>query len=235
MKFNNKTKMLLAIIAVVFIVFNIVFFLIADAADFNATTIISWVFMILGFASFLTFAWLSKSKEGIPDNVFLRFTLFGHCTIYLIVDFVLAAFFMILGTFVDVSNVWSISIQLIVLGVHIVIALCCLLTKTVVEDLGKEVKQKTSRMKGLRVDSEMLVEYCTDAAAKNVFSKFAEAVRYSDPMTCDELEEIENDLKQIIYDMKELLLSGQIEDAQAKCKKAENILKERNRKCLMFK
>lgn len=235
MNFNRKIKILLAIVAVVFIIFNILFFLIADASDFNNTTIISWVFMILGFASFITFAALSKSKEGIPDNVFLRFTLFGHCSIYLIVDFVLAVFFTILGSFVKISPVWSISVQLIALGVHIVIALCCLMTKTVVEDLDKDVKQKTSRMKSLRVDSEMLVECCTDSTAKNDFRKFAEAIRYSDPMTCDELEEIENELKEIIYDMKEHLISGEIEDAQTKRKKAELLLKERNRKCLLFK
>ena len=81
----------------------------------------------------------------------------------------------------------------------------------------------------------MLVEYCTDADAKKDFLKFAEAVRYSDPMSCDALTEIENDLEQIIAEMKHLLMSNDIETAQNKCKIANNILKERNQKCQMFK
>lgn len=237
MKLDKLHKIFLAMVAIIFVVFNVVFYLAADSIGIviNANTIISWVFMLLGFASFMLFSYLSGSKPGAINNVFLRFTLFGHCTIYLIVDFVLAIFFMVLGGFVHVPYVVSISVQLIVLGVHVFIALACLMTKTAVEELGKEVKQRTSRMKGFRVDAEMLVEYCTDAAAKNDFRKFAEAVRYSDPMSCDALEEVEDSLERIISEMKSLLMAGDVAAAQSKCETANNILKERNRKCQMFK
>lgn len=236
MKLNNKSKILLAIIAVIFVVFNVIFFLVADSTNIkNATTIISWVFMILGFASFLLFSYLSESKNGMKNLVFMRFTLLGHCAIYLVVDFVLAVFFTVLGSYVEVSLAWCIVVQLVALAIHVLIALACLLAKTSAEEVGAEVKQKTSRMKGFRVDAQMLVEYCTDADAKKDFLKFAEAVRYSDPMSCDALTEIENDLEQIIAEMKHLLMSNDIETAQNKCKIANNILKERNQKCQMFK
>jgi len=235
MKLDSKSKILLIMFAVVFVVFNVVFFLVAETADINATTIISWVFMILGFVSFLVFSYLSAPKKGMANLVFMRFTLFGHCAIYLVVDFVLAIFFTILGSLVNVSPVWSVSVQLVALGIHVVIALACLFTKTAVEERGAEVKQKTARIKMFRVEAEMLVEYCTDATAKNDFRKFAEAVRYSDPMSCDALTEVEDNLEQIISEMKSHLMSGEIEIAQDKCKVANNILKERNKKCLMFK
>ena len=235
MKLDNKSKIILAIVAVVFIVFNVLFFLVADTTGINTTTIISWVFMLLGFASFLTFSYLSSSKKGVASIVLMRFTLLGHCTIYLIVDFILAVFFTILGSTVEIPPVWSVSVQLIALAVHVVIALACLMTKVTIEDVGTAVKQKTSRMKGFRVEAEMLVDYCTDEAAKNEFRQFAEAVRYSDPMTCDALTEVEDNLEQIMSEMKYHLMSGEIEAAQNKCKIANNILKERNRKCLMYK
>ena len=236
MKLNNKSKILLAMVAVAFVVFNVIFFLVADIAGItNPTTIVSWVFVALGFVSFLLFSYLSTFRQGMDNLVFMRFTLFGHCAIYLVVDFVLAVFFTILGSRVQISLVWSISIQFIALAVHVLIALACLLTKAAAEDIGIEVKQKTSRMKGFRVDAEMLVEYCTDASIKEDFRKFAEAVRYSDPMSCDALTAIENDLEQIISEMKQLLMSGDTEVARDKCKTANNILKERNKKCLMFK
>lgn len=235
MKIDRKAKILMAMVSVVFVLFNIIFFLAIDSVGINATTIISWVFMLLGFVSFLTFAYLSKSKGVVPGYVVLRLTLYGHCALYLVVDFILAVFFTILGSFVDILPVWSVSIQLVALVVHVFIALACLMAKAVVEDVGVQVKQKTSRMKSFRVESEMLVEYCTDAAAKNDFRKFAEAIRYSDPMSCDALTDIEDDLEQIISEMKNNLMSGKIEIAQDKCKIANNILKERNKKCQMFK
>ena len=235
MKLNRNSKIVLAIVAIIFVVFNVLFFLIADTAGFNATTIISWIFMLLGFASFLTFAALGSSKKGVPENRFMHLPLLGHCALYLIIDFVLAAFFTVLGAFVEIPYIWTIAVQLIALAVHVVIALACLMAKTAVEDMSIEVKQKSSKMKGLRVDSEMLIEYCTDAAAKEDFRKFAEAVRYSDPMSCDELADIENELAQIISEMKGHLVAGEIEAAQNKCKIAHNILKERNRKCQLYK
>lgn len=235
MKFDKKAQIILAMVAVVFVVFNIIFFLATDSIGINANAIISWVFMLLGFASFLTFAYLSKSNTRVSSYVILRLTLYGHCILYLIIDFVLAIFFTILGSFVNISPLWSVSIQLIALAVHVLIALACLMAKVAVENVGTQVKQKTSRMKGFRVEAEMLVEYCTDVTAKNDFRKFAEAVRYSDPMSCDALTEIEDNLEEIIAEMKSNLISGNIEVAQDKCKIANNILIERNKKCQMFK
>ena len=237
MKLNNKSKKIMFVmLAVVLIVVNAIFYLIASMSGIKEpSTIISWVFLNLGFVSFLVFSYLGSSKSGAARNVFLRFTLFGHCTIYLIVDFVLAIFFTILAANVEFSPVWTVIIQLVALGIHIFIALSCLMIKTVVDNLGAEVKQKTSRMKGFRVDAEMLVEYCTDAAAKEDFRKFAEAVRFSDPMSCDALNSAEDELEQIISEMKYHLRANEVEQAQNKCKIANNILKERNKKCLMFK
>ena len=236
MKLDSKSKIVLAIVAVIFVIFNVIFLLAVDtAAGLNNTTIISWVFMALGFISFLTFAYLSSTKKGVPDNIFMRFTLLGHCTIYLFVDFVLGMIFTILSAYVNVPVIVSVSVQIIALGVHLVIALACLLSKVAVEDVQTEVKQKTSKMKCLRVDAEMLVDYCADTNAKNEFRKFAEAVRYSDPMSCDALCVIEDSLEQIISEMKMHLMSGEVEEALNKCGMANNILKERNRKCQMLK
>ena len=47
MKLDNKSKLVLAIVAVIFVVFNVIFLLAADTAGINNTTIVSWVFMVL--------------------------------------------------------------------------------------------------------------------------------------------------------------------------------------------
>ena len=235
MKLSSRSKLILAIVAVVFVVFNVVFLLVASSTAFNANTFISWAFMILGFVSFLLFSFLSASKDGVDRYMFLRFTLIGHCTIYLIVDFVLAVLFTVLGALIDLSLLWTVSIQVIALGIHVCIALACLMAKTSVAEVDTQVKQRTSRMKGFRAETEMLVEYCKDANAKNDFRKFAEAVRYSDPMSCDALDDVENSLAEIISEMKSDLIAGDVEAAQDKCKIANNILKERNKKCLLLK
>ena len=226
--------------AIVFVVFNVIFFLIADSVEndinsLNATTIVSWVFMVLGFGSFLLFSYLN-SKGNAANIAVLRLTLIGHCAVYLIVDFVLAAIFTLLGGFIkDFPIAWAIAVQLIALAVHVVIALLCLFAKETIEDVDTKIKQKTAFMDMLRADAAMLPSYCTDASARAEFVKFAEAVRYSDPMSCEALELIEEKLSLIVEEMKGQLIAGDIEAASANCKVATNVLRERNLKCKVLK
>ena len=235
MKLSNRSKIVLAMIAIVFVVFNIVFFLVATSTALNANTFISWAFMILGFVSFLLFSFLSASKDGVDRYMFLRFTLITHCTIYLVVDFVLAILFTILGAIFDISPIWTIAIQTIALGVHICIALVCLMAKTNVAAVDAEVKQRTSRMKGFRVETEMLVEYCTDVNAKNDFRKFAEAVRYSDPMSCDALASIEAQITVKFTELCEAVNADNAESITTLANEVCILVNNRNQKCKLFK
>ena len=240
MKLNMKSKLLLIIMAIVFVVFNVIFFLIADSVEddinkLNASTIISWVFVVLGFASFLIFSYFN-SKGNAGNVPVLRLTLIGHCTVYLIVDFILAAIFTLLGGFIkDFPIAWTVAIQLIALAVHLVIALLCLFAKETIENVEEKIKKKTAFMDMLRADAAMLPNYCTDAAAKPEFVKFAEAVRYSDPMSCEALEPIEEKLSLMVEEIKSQLIAGDIEGASANCKVATNVLRERNLKCKVLK
>ena len=81
----------------------------------------------------------------------------------------------------------------------------------------------------------MLAELCEDAEAKKIFDEFAEAVKYSDPMSNEMLSALEGELQMRVTNAKMLLSDGDTEGAIKACNQAMLLLKERNLKCKALK
>ncbi len=238
MKLDSKSKILLVALAAVFLAFNAVFFLIASVMSLDimsASTIISWVFMAIGFVSFLVFTKMSTNDSGLQNVMFLGFTIVKHCIVYLIVDFALCVLTLIISAFTVLNWIWVLLIQAIVLLVHIIFVLLCIASKKTIENVGAKIAQKTSYMKLLKADAESLPDYCQDSEARAEFAAFAEAVKYSDPVSCEALESLEQRLSELVSKMKEELGDNNVETAKADCAKATLLLKERNTKCKVLK
>ncbi len=238
MKSNNTSKMLIIAVIAIFVAFNALFILIAGLLQINglnACTVVSWVFMALGFVSFGLFAKMNRDDTALQKATFLGFTITKHCIAYLIVDAVLASALSIIGTLTEFYWLWSLLIQLVVFTLHIAFVMMCFAAKTTVVNVGEKLIQKTSNMRLMRASADSLPSYCKDAAAKQQFAKFAEAVKYSDTVSCAELEEIEHQLFDLIEEMKQLLEQDDVQSATALCDKATRLLQDRNLRCKALK
>ncbi|MBQ9519715.1 MAG: hypothetical protein IJR59_07460, partial [Firmicutes bacterium] len=67
--------------------------------------------------------------------------------------------------------------------------------------------------------------------AKKLLEKFAEKVKYSDPVSSPALEDIEQRLTDAADEIKTLIDSGNYDDITAKINAADRLLDERNRLC----
>ncbi len=65
--------------------------------------------------------------------------------------------------------------------------------------------------------------------------RFSEDVRYSDPVSSDALAEIERDLSAAVEELQSAIVDGDNGAALQLVKKADNLLKERNRLCKLNK
>ena len=184
------------------------------------------------YLSYLQFKYVCSHKSSEATS-FMTLPIIKNCAVYLIIDFILATAFVILGKFFDVL-VLSIMIQTIAFCIHVVIELLYLIPKSMVK-VTAEVKKRTEKIKQLRADSAILLQYCADEATKKEFGDFAELLRYSDPMSCEELEAIEAQIEELIQNMKNQLMSGDSETALNNCKIATKLVNERNTKCLLLK
>ena len=233
MEFTNKSKMMASILAICFIGYNVLLFVIFGIEDHEGIFWLSWFFMILAFAA-MTFSGVVLGKNGM----LMRDWLFGypivkHSTIYIIAELIASTLFIILEE--TVSFALAFGVQFLFLCCYGVCAISCFLAKSTIEDVRNKVAQKTEFMKLLRVDAEMLVEKCQDPQLKAELQQLAEAIRFSDPMSSDALADIEREISFAVSECSRALDIGTLDKAGELCRRANFLLIERNKKCKVLK
>lgn len=233
MKITKKGKMLGAILAIAFVVYNIIFFVLCGFADHTPVFWMSWVFMNLAFIAMACIG-LLLGKKGM----FLRDWLFGyplirHTTLYLIFEFIGSTVFVIFEK--QIGWGWAFCVQLLILAVYLVFAISCFMAKDTISEVHTKVSDKTRFIKLLRVDVEMLVKKCADAETREQCRQLAETIRFSDPMSDEALFELEKELAFAVSQCERTIDLEDYETAQGWCAKAFILLEERNEKCKALK
>ena len=233
-KLTAKVKMIALMLAIGFVTYNIVLFVICGFTDHGASFWISYIFMLLAFVSLTGTGYMLKSRDIQPKDWLLGYPVLKHATIYIVVEFILSVLFMALDS---IDSPWwlAFTLQMIVLAIHAVFIISCLLAQDTIIDVQTKVKDATSFIKLLQVDVEMVAEKATDATVKKAFDKLAEQVRYIDPRTNENLFELEKQITLQVGDADRCLTLNDIDGALQCCNKASLLLVERNKKCKALK
>ena len=229
----KKNKKLAVAFAIVLIAYNVVLFSISGFGGHSAIFRISWIFMLLAFGVLGVFGLIMNN--GIRD---LRDWIFGypiikHCTIYIIIEFVLSTLCMIFDKHLSLTLVFT--VQFILIAVYLLLVVSCFFAKQKIEEVHDNISARTKFIKLLQADAEMLCEKCEDKDLKAKCAKLAEDIRFSDPMSCSALGEIENELKNTIDNCGKAISEKNFSEAEALCDKASLLLVERNKKCKILK
>lgn len=103
-----------------------------------------------------------------------------------------------------------------------------------IEAIDKKIKVKTFFIKSLTADTEALLAMATPETAP-VLRRVAEAVRYSDPMSCDALTDTEAQIS-IRFEQLSAAVNGKDADrVNAVAEEMLALLKSRNAKCKILK
>lgn len=233
MQLTKKRKMITAILAITFIAYQVTLFSLCGFGGHTAVFWTSWVFMLAAFAA-MTVSIAILGQRGM----FLRDWLFGfpiikHSTVFLTVELAASIAFMLFEK--RVLWRWAFAVQFLLLCVYGICAISCFLTKETINDVHTKVSDKTRFLKLLRADAEMLVEKCTDSVTKEECQKLAEAIRYSDPMSSETLQELEGDLARTLSECDRAVTAKDFAAAKELCAKAMLLLAERNKVCKALK
>ena len=98
-----------------------------------------------------------------------------------------------------------------------------------IERVSAKVQEKTFYIKQLQADVELLAGAETDTAAKLVLTQLAEKIRYSDPMSDEQVSDIEDRIAAKIAEMKSSTDKVKI------INELNSLLDERNKKCKLLK
>ncbi len=232
-KSTNNAKMLGVILVICAVAYNTVLFLTCGVTGHTVAFWISYTFMLIAFAAmFLIGAVLGTSGFSMRDWLF-GYPLIKHTTVYIIAELAVSVLFMLL----EKSASWQASFicQFLLVCVYAVFAISCFVAKKTIDSVEEKVRDKSSYIKLLRADAAMLEQKTSDPELKALCHKLAEDVRYSDPMSCEALFELEKEITLTVAQCSEALGTDDTESALALVKRASLLLSERNKKCIALK
>ena len=194
---------------------------------------VSFVFTLIAFGVVGASCYIAFVKNPDAKSRFYGFPIARIGVIYGMVQLASGLLFMALAAWVPV---WvAILVYAIALGAAVIGLISA---EAVVEEIqiqDKKLKKDVTLMRGLQSKVNQMASACADAAAAAAVAKFAEDLRYSDPVSGDALAEIEGELSAVVDELQAAIVDGDSSAVQQLCRKANAVLAERNRLCKLNK
>lgn len=220
---KNSTKGYAALGILLVMVSVIVF---SVPTEKTAALWISYAFSVAAFAAQIVIWKAALGRETTLKSKFLGFPVLHIGTVYLIVQLAALAVFLC----VPGLPAWSAVVAgTVIVGVSAVCMLAADVGRGEVERVEAGVQKKVFYIKALQADVELLAERETEPETKAALNQLAEKVRFSDPMSHEQLAELEEQITTMV---------SQLETAENKAvliAKIGLLLDERNKKCKILK
>ena len=198
---------------------------------YNMVFFAAVIVMILGyiFALISTFIGLKKSETAEGTFYVIPFVYSGLVTFIVITIWCGIALFFRLNPL----------LQAVVAVIIFACAIGGLLKKSAARDLvdqrGEQVKQQAQFVKILAADANSLASAAKTEETKALTKKVYEAIRYSDPMSVSELDNIENQIRERFAEFESMIAKSDIENARLIADELLRLIESRNNKCKALK
>ena len=220
---KNKLRFYVAI-AIIFVVLTVIAFALPLAK--TATFWISYIFAVIALAVQI-YAYPKAFEGESVKSKFYGFPIARITTIYLIAQLVLSLICMLAGKWVPV---WiPLILSVVMLGAAAVGFIAAEGMRDEVERQDVVHKANVGTMRALQSKAVFITNQCEDASTKKALDAFAEALRFSDPVSSDALADIEENLTGLVEELGNAVLDKDYSAAQSLCTKASTILADRNR------
>ncbi len=235
MKISKNFKLYAVVWAILVAVFNVIVFVspseINGESKFTDTFWIGYALVTVGFVGQLACSYVGLKDDNLT-KVFYNIPLLRVSVIGLVASAVAGSIFMAIPT----AQTWIAAIvSVIVLAFVAIATIKAKSAGDVVQSVEKKIKEQTFFIKTLTVDAQSLMARATTPESKELVKKVYEAIRYSDPMSNENLSEIEG---RIGYEFKIFETAVKSGDTVAQENQAQELLAlidNRNNKCKALK
>lgn len=212
------------ILAIVLIVFAVIAF----AAPFEKTPVF-WVSFVFGLLAicFQIPLWNKALGGETLKSKFLGFPVLHIGVAYLIIQLIVSIIMMA----VPEIPLWiAIIVDVVILAVTCALVTSGGVARTAIEETEEKIQLKTSFIKGLKADVDILLSRETDSEVKEALRKLSDEIRFSDPMSNNALESIETEITDRMISISE---AG--ENKKNVISEISGLIKQRNIKCKALK
>ena len=220
---KNSSKGYL-IFGILFILLSVIIFAVPTAK--TAEFWISYVFTVIAFATQIIIWSATLGRSESLKSKFLGFPVVHIGIVYLVVQIITFIVFLSIPTL----PIWSaVVICAVVAGVSVVCMIASDVGRSEIERVSAKVHEKTFYIKQLQADVELLAGAETDTATRSALMQLAEKIRYSDPMSNEQIADIEDRITAKIAELKSSA------DKMKIISELNLLLDERNRKIKILK
>lgn len=221
------------ILAVLLVVYNVIVF--AVPFPKNAVFFVSWLFTLaaIGAQVYVVRAAFYRG-EGVKSK-FYGWPIAKIGLMYLAVQLGMGLAFMALGLAVSVPMWLPLVLYVALLGVSAVglIASDAMRDEIVRQDTA--LKRDVTCMRALQSKAASMIQLAHDEQTRKLLEKFAEELRFSDPVSSASLRDIEADLTACVNELHQAVTDGDEASIPVLERKAVSVLTERNRLCKLNK
>lgn len=220
---KNSTKGYV-ILGILFALISIIAFAVPTVK--TAIFWITYVFTAAAFAAQIVIWKTALGKGETLKSKFLGFPVVHIGIVYTVIQVIAFAVFM----FVPTLPTWSaIVVCSVIAGISAVCMISADAGRNEIERVEAKVQKKVFYIRELQADIELLADNETNADVKKALTQLAEKIRFSDPMSNEQLADLEDKISTKIEELK--TNSSQLEIIT----ELNSLLDERNKKCKILK
>ena len=229
MKLGKKSKSVIAIYAILLVVYIVAFLII----PFNkiAASWISFAFTIIAIAgSLLIFNFAFNAKETLVSKIY-GYPVFRVGAVYALAQLAIGVIICIIAAFVAVPYWVALLLSIILLGAAAIGVIVTDNTRDLVEKVDAESKEATKVVAYFQIDVDGIIDCCENSELNEKLEVLREQLKFSDPVSSDSTKEIEEKISSMLSNLKFSVEAKNIEEANILIKKISNATNERNRIC----
>lgn len=232
MKANKKLLSTIAVFAILLVVFVVLVTVIPFTKIAS-----SWVAFIFGVVAIMgacaVTVYSLKKGDTVVSKIY-GFSLFKLGVSYLAIQMAISVILLVLGAFLAVPVWVAVILGVVALGFCLVGLILVDNAIDIVEEQEEKIETKIKEIKTFSVNVNCVIAVCQNNEYMPHLERLAEAFKYSDPVSSEQTEPIEENLKNEISVLTALVTSNS-EDVIPKIKEIEALLASRNEVCKLSK
>ena len=199
----------------------------------TATFWVSFVFTLIAFGVVGAAFYIAFIKNPDAKSRFYGFPIAKIGAIYGLVQLIAGMLFMALAALVPA---WvAVLVYAIALGAAVIGLISAEAVAEEIHNQDAKLKKDVTLMRSLQSKLNQMAAQCDNPDAAAEVKRFAEEMRYSDPVSSEALADIEADLAAAVDELQSAAVDGDSASVKQLCRKASGILAERNRLCKLNK
>lgn len=230
---NKKQKSLLAVYAIVFVVFNILYFIIPFPKTPCVWTAYAFALVAVILGCGITF-YAFKDTETLRSKVY-GFPVFRIGYIYLFAQLIVSIVIFIINIFVVVPLWIGAALSVVILGLALIGVIATDNARDIIEDFEKKAEKATEKITYFKLDVSGIISVCRDADVKKKLNVLSDKLKYSDPVSSPKLAEAENKIAYEISQLSKIVNSESKDDVVSKIDDIIAMLENRNNMCKALK